>query len=62
MSNSAMLTTEEAAKHIGIPVQKLKNWRRTEGKGPEYYKLGGAVYYEATKLDAWVESCRVGKK
>jgi len=57
MSNESQplytLTTEGAAKHTLLSVSTLKKLRLT-GTGPKYMKLGRAVRYRASDLDAWM--------
>ncbi|TPN58641.1 helix-turn-helix domain-containing protein [Mesorhizobium sp. B1-1-9] len=52
-----MLRTDGAALHVGLSVSTLEKLRLT-GDGPEYIKLGRAVVYKSSDLDAWMESNR----
>lgn len=52
-----MLTTTQAAAHIGKSESWLNKSRMT-GKGPVYLKLGGGVRYTVADLDAWVAGQR----
>ncbi len=47
------LRVNEAASRLGLSASTLNKWR-TQGKGPKYVKLGRAVCYRPTDLDAWV--------
>jgi len=52
-----MLTTQEAARHIGcapITLAKL----RCSGGGPTFLKIGRAVRYALADLDAWLATKR----
>lgn len=48
-----IMTTREAAKYIGIGESSLAHWRM-HGKGPRFYKLGVAVRYYKSDIDAWL--------
>jgi predicted DNA-binding transcriptional regulator AlpA len=52
---TGMLTTEEAARRLGMKPGTLENWRQQK-KGPQFIKLPtGAVRYTAYALDAWIK-------
>ena len=53
----ARLTTAEAADFIGKSISWL-NKSRMSGTGPVYLKIGGAVRYERSDLDAWLHGKR----
>lgn len=54
-----LLDEHEAAAHLSISVSTLRRWRsERRGQGPPWHKLGGAVRYCITDLDAYIESCR----
>ncbi|MEQ8600956.1 MAG: helix-turn-helix domain-containing protein [Devosia sp.] len=52
-----MLTTTQAAAHIGKSASWLNKSRMT-GNGPVYLKIGGAVRYQPIDLDTWLASQR----
>lgn len=52
-----MLTTTQAAVHIGKSASWLNKSRMT-GAGPVYLKLGGGVRYTVPDLDAWLADQR----
>lgn len=54
----AILNTHEAATYVRLGKPTLERFRIT-GEGPPFCKLGGAVRYLKTDLDAWLESRRV---
>ncbi len=54
MSND-ILKTPEAAVYLRLGKPTLERLRVT-GEGPRYCKLGGAVRYRKSDLDAWLES------
>ncbi len=53
-----LLTTQEAAKYLGLKAQTLYNWRHVR-KGPDYVLIGAAPRYELDILDKFIESNRV---
>lgn len=57
MSISGFLTTKEVSDRWGgrIAVRTLNNWR-TNGGGPPFVKIGGAVLYKVADLLKWEES------
>lgn len=54
-----LLTTEEAAKTLGIPPHAPQNWRCTGRYDPPYIKVGRLVRYDKTDLEAWILKNRV---
>lgn len=55
MDNHRLLITAEAARHTRLSPATLERFR-ISGGGPPYCKLGAAVRYRLTDLDAWLES------
>jgi hypothetical protein len=51
------LTTKEAAFYVRLSESSLEK-KRVSGDGPEFLKVGKAVRYEQTALDAWMQSDR----
>lgn len=52
-----LLTTEQAAKRLGLAEQTLAQWRWL-GKGPEFVKVGSRVRYPSDSLDRWLSTRR----
>ena len=50
-----ILNTKEAANYVRLSKATLDRFRLT-GEGPTFAKLGGAVRYRQSDLDAWLES------
>ena len=50
--NPLYMTTYEAAGFLGFTAGTLRVWR-SQGKGPNYYKVGSTVRYEMDDLEAW---------
>jgi hypothetical protein len=51
------LTTKEAAYYVRLSESSLEK-KRVFGDGPEFLKVGKAVRYEQTALDAWMQADR----
>ena len=51
-SQMSLLATGEAAARLGLQPSTLEKWRSTGG-GPLFVKLGRAVRYRITDLDAF---------
>ena len=60
MSESKFLTPEEVAERYrsSVSVGTLRNWRAMR-IGPTFLKIGKAILYPASELDAWDEKNRV---
>jgi hypothetical protein len=56
--SSPLLTKEEAARFLKIPVRTL-HYRRCARKGPPYRKIGRHVYYHRDDLEAFLLQCKV---
>lgn len=54
-TDNNVMTTPEAARYVRLGKPTLDRFRLT-GEGPAYCKLGGAVRYRKTDLDAWLAS------
>jgi excisionase family DNA binding protein len=52
---SPFLTTDQAARYVGLFRQTLEKMRR-RGVGPRYRKHGRYVRYHIADLDAWSDS------
>jgi excisionase family DNA binding protein len=57
----ALLTPTEAADYVAMKVETLAVWRCTGRHGLPYIKVGAAIRYRRSDLDAWLESRTVGK-
>ena len=49
-------TPEEVASALNITINTLSIWR-TEGKGPNFVKLGKTVFYRAADVEDWIKLC-----
>ncbi|NPD15453.1 helix-turn-helix domain-containing protein [Xinfangfangia sp. D13-10-4-6] len=50
-----LLTTRQAAEHLGTSVHTLEAYRY-KGTGPEFVKCGGSIRYYASALTQWIET------
>lgn len=55
MSPDCLMTTEDAAKRLGVSASKLAKDRLT-GASPPFVKIGASVRYRASDLDEFVAS------
>jgi len=51
LSTTALLTTSEAARFLGIKPQTMRAWRLT-GRGPAYVRLGTGKFARAAYSEA----------
>lgn len=49
-----LLTTQDVADYLGIPVATLHQWR-TKGTAPRAVKVGRHLRFRLTDVDAWCE-------
>ncbi|MFN0262256.1 helix-turn-helix transcriptional regulator [Tepidamorphus sp. 3E244] len=52
-----LLREAEVADHLGIPKRTIQAWR-LRGEGPPFFKLGRAVRYRHSDLEAWLADNR----
>lgn len=53
--NEALLTEREVSEQTNLSVLTLQKWRWLN-TGPPWLKLGGAVRYKRSDVDAWLAS------
>ena len=58
MAAKKLLTAEEVALLTGLAVETLAQWR-SQKRGIPYLKIGQAVRYDASDVQAYLEGCRV---
>ena len=56
-SQLTLLREQQAAELLNIEVATLRRWRWA-GKPPRFLKIGGAVRYDPSDLDAFIEAGR----
>lgn len=52
---SDLMTVDEVAEYLQIPVQTLYQWRH-QGKGPRAAKIGRYLRYRRAEVEAWVNA------
>jgi len=50
------LTAEDLSKRWKVSAGTIANWRLTEGKGPDFIRIGGFVRYHPEAVKAWLAS------
>ena len=55
-SDIGLLTAKQAARYLSISTKWLAN-QRWQGTGPRFLKVGGAVRYRQSDLDAYLTDC-----
>jgi predicted DNA-binding transcriptional regulator AlpA len=50
-----LLTSQEVAAQLRVPVKTLHHWRR-DGKGPKGKKMGVRVVYREEDVQAWLDA------
>lgn len=53
-----LLTTEQAARRLGIEARTLVVWRHEGRDGPAFIRIGRLVRYAPEDLDAFIEANR----
>lgn len=53
-----MATTEEVADYLQMPSHTLEQWR-SQGKGPDYVKVGRHVRYEWADVHRWKDTQKI---
>lgn len=53
MSDDRLLTTDEVARYLGVPVQTLYAWRH-KGIGPRSFRVGRFVRYRHEDVQIWL--------
>lgn len=56
--DAMFIDTNGAAKRFGIPKRTLMLWREKR-RGPDYFRLGGKVFYKVEELKIYFEAGRV---
>ena len=53
-----LLSARDMENEYGIPKRTLEHWRNA-GTGPEYTTVGGRIYYERARVEAYIAAGRV---
>ena len=52
------LNEVEAGKYLSLSTHLLRKWR-SQGGGPEFYRVGNRILYKIQGLNEWIEAHRV---
>lgn len=55
MSKHDLISTEQAAKYLGVSTRTLANWRCFGTPNIPYSKIGRIIRYRLEDLDAYIE-------
>lgn len=56
----SLATPADVAAFLGVPEKTLAEWR-SQGKGPEYLKVGRYARYRWPAVEAWLSTCEAAK-
>lgn len=56
-----LLGTDEVAEMLGIKAATVRSWR-VKGCGPDYFRIGAQVRYDARAVEAWVRAQAVSPR
>jgi excisionase family DNA binding protein len=48
-----LLTVEELADYLGVPIATLYQWRH-RGEGPPGFRVGRYIRYQRTDVEQWI--------
>lgn len=51
-----LINEKQAAEMLGLSTKTMQKWRWL-GEGPQWCKVGRAVKYRITDLEAYIQSC-----
>ena len=54
-NSNRLITPEELAEAIGIPMKRLYTWR-LKGVGPTYVKVGHNLRYRSSDIEDWLDA------
>jgi hypothetical protein len=57
ISPNELLSNQETANELGLKPDTLTTWRSL-GRGPDFVKVGRAVFYRRADLNAWLGAQR----
>lgn len=49
-----LISMQEVADRLGVPLQTLRRWRK-HGRGPKGYPLGRRVNFRWSEVEAWLD-------
>jgi predicted DNA-binding transcriptional regulator AlpA len=54
-----ILNERTTAEALSLSVKTLQKWRRDRLRGPAFVKMGRAVGYRESDIDAWLRKIRI---
>lgn len=57
--NAVLMSRKEAAKYLGVSPSTLANWASTKKFSLPYFRVGRAVRYRKSDLDAFIKNGEV---
>lgn len=54
MTTDTLMSTEDLARYLGIPINTLYQWRH-KGEGPRAIRVGRHLRFRRADVDAWLE-------
>lgn len=51
----SILTEDDLARILEVEPRTIQAWR-TEGRGPDYVKLGKSVFYRVADVRGWIDA------
>jgi len=57
--SATMFSRKDAAKYLGVSVSTLANWASTKTVKLQYFRVGKAVRYRKSDLDAFIQNNKV---
>ncbi len=54
--DTQLLTTDQLAAELGVHPMTLAAWRMVDGQGPPFVKVGSAVRYRRSDVEAWLDA------
>jgi excisionase family DNA binding protein len=54
MNTESLMSLEEVAGYLGVPVRTVYSWRSTS-KGPRGFRVGKYVRFKASDVELWLE-------
>jgi len=50
----ALLTEAQAAEYLGVSLSTIRRWRKQQGKGPAFFRVGDILRYAVSALDSFI--------
>lgn len=54
-NNEVLMSVDDLAAYLGVPVATVRRWRYTGTDGPRSMKVGRHVRYRRADVDRWLE-------